>query len=1424
MANEKKVVGKDGAQQLYLRIKGLIPPTDQTLNESSTNPISNRAVFEALRQLNIEISRFTSYLVVDSHDEHGQPIVAEPSTRYIYLVKMDEQGSHTEDIFAEWIWCVPQEDSPEEEEENPGESGGGVEETSPETAAGDPQEPYWQCIGTTAVQPGVLCSWMQWSLDNGSTDDNDGSDSIFIGKNLVSLGESILIGYDNTTDREIDVNNRATIIGYGNTSTTEFGELYAPVRLTEDEMDDFIADVDGQFESMIDDASRVIANEYPSDYYDWRTDQLAKWYNIVHADDNDYDIQSRSHTLEYDFCVYFTSRPSPSKMSRLCTPWTLMPSAVQSNYRNAVNDVWDAMYSEDPDAKTAAWEALIAILRDYLSAEYIAVIQKAANGDELSVMEEYDVELALYLEWIADDYYSPDLANASLTYEADAKKMFYYAVNIDFMFASASEMRRSNLSRATFHRLQKCNSIIAGVDNDSAHHNSILIGSGNVSLPWSDYGSEPDDSETSHLLPRPPEIPPEGDYTDDDGFGIALGNCNTVGRNYDIAMGFKTYSRGGENFAVHQSVARGCRNIAMINSSVVGVANVGLMESILETELTYEQFGEGYCARNLLFNAKVSNLDADDSGVLTDNVAIDSVVLLKTVRNSWDYNGYGYQRNLFAMISEDYYNGTKFSISAYGATDNMFFGDRELGSTSEYWNDYYDPDYAHSSIDIYGSLVNNLALWSYQRIESWGEVNHNLFAGASIRIPTSSSPAYERVLSGNVLLESDLFGKDFSESMLVNSNIATQSSLLDITTPTNWGGNIIHENVLMNGAYFKGSDNESVLTSASSSGGAGESYWGWNLGYFGHDNVLFSAYGEGLTGCFSISENTTAISNGQPTIDDSSDRIYNKYGDGSITVREAIPLVLEHMDLWFGSMPNAWMINSRSTANFGDNFIGAANASFVSGEGNVISGVNFANIHGGQNLVNNSDGGIAAGYGDDIEYLTINGRGNKIFKKFSEYFTDLRIHGNYNHVYGMMLADCSIFGTDNDISGFDPMELSAADVTRIQERYINTPSLGYPEYFIAKNTGPVNIYFYDGQEWELVPYGTIFTGKIYQFVPGDPSGNTGRLNIMPAVYETDSTDDIFEQLSDALDVYESAWRDVNEYGGTWDTYVSTLPKYVPPTKLPGSDEHDPYMGILINRVNIFGQHNHIGSFNIGHTIFGQDNRIINTITKADQYSDFCFSNSFVQGNDNVGQDGSNQVLMGNGIRGIGHNTVALGDQLISNKWQTVIGKYNKEIQGPVRSTDFYHPENEYEELDTVYKDGKFYEAQDDIDADEPWDDTKWKEIQSPDRNSAVFIIGNGYCDGEAGEGPMWQDEQYIHRSNALEVYADGTVKARRFVSTEDEAVLTEGDGIHIVEDAVNGEVTISIKAPDNPERRHVLEWDPVEGKVKWVEVGMYIPE
>lgn len=1380
-------VGEEGAKQLYRRIKAMIPIVDTALDEHSDNPISNSVVTEQLNIINERLANFTSYVVVDpvqdDPDRHPDVPVGERSTKYIYLVQEDEGGA-TEDTFAEWIWCVP----------------------------GGQAESYWQKIGTTATQPGVINSWMQWSIDHQSVGD---SDSIYIGQRNAAYGHSILIGEDNTTDPDIDVNNRATIIGYGNTSTTDFDELYAPVRLTEAEMDNFITDVDRLFASMIDDASSVIANEYPSDYNDWRTDQLAKWYNIVHADDNDYEIQSRSHTLEYDFYVYFTSRPSPSKMSRLCTPWTLMPSAVQSNYSNAVSDLW----SEDPAAITAAWEAVIDILQDYLSTEYIAVIQKAANGDELSIMEQYDVELALDLERIAYDYYSPDLANASLTYEADAKKMFYYAVNIDFMFASASDMRRSNLSRETVRKLQKCNSIIAGVDNDSAHHNSILIGTGNVSLPWIDYGSEPDES-----------IPPEADYTDDDGFGIALGNCNTVGRNYDIAMGFKTYSSGGENFAVHQSVARGCRNIAMINSSVVGVANVGLMESILETELTYKQFGAGYCARNLLFNAKVSHYDADDWSTLTDNVAIDSVVLLKTVRNSWNNEGYGYQRNLFAMISEDDWRDTKFSISAYGATGNMFFDDRELDSTSEYWKDYYDPDYAHSSIDIYGSLVNNLALWSYQRIESWGEVKHNLLAGASIRILTSTSPADDRELIGNVLLDSDLFGKDFPEDMIVNSNIATQSSLLDITTPTYWGNNIIHENVLMNGAYFKGSDNHSVYTSSASSLAAGEYYWGWNLGYFGHDNVLFSAYGEGLTGCFSISENTTAISNGRPTIDNSSDQIDNKYGDGNITVREAIPLVLEHMDLWFERIPNAWMINSRSTANFGDNFIGAANASFVTGEGNVISGVNFANIHGGQNLVNNYDGGIPVGYGDDIEYLTINGRGNRIFKKFNEYFTDLRIHGNYNHVYGTMLADCSIFGTDNDISGFDPIELSAADVIRIQERYINTPSLGYPEYFIAKNTGTVNIYFYNGQEWEFVPYGTIFTGKIYQFVPGDPNGNTGRLNIMPAVYENiiptayenDLPDDIFDQLSDALSNYFDAWEYVTEYGGTWDTYVSTLPKYVPPKKLPGSDEHDPYMGFLINRVNIFGQHNHIGSFNVGHTIFGQDNRIINTITKADSYSDFCFSNSFVQGNDNVGQDGSNQVLMGNGIRGIGHNTVALGDQLISNKWQTVIGKYNKEIQGPVRSTEFYHKENEYEELDTVYKDGKFYEAQYNIDADEPWDATKWKEIPSSDRNSAVFIIGNGYCDGEAGEGPMWQDEQYIHRSNALEVYADGTVKARRFVSSEDDATLTEGDGISIVEDS-NG-VTISIKPPTNPERRHVLEWDPVEGKVKWVEVGMYSPE
>jgi hypothetical protein len=76
--------------------------------------------------------------------------------------------------------------------------------------------------------------------------------------------------------------------------------------------------------------------------------------------------------------------------------------------------------------------------------------------------------------------------------------------------------------------------------------------------------------------------------------------------------------------------------------------------------------------------------------------------------------------------------------------------------------------------------------------------------------------------------------------------------------------------------------------------------------------------------------------------------------------------------------------------------------------------------------------------------------------------------------------------------------------------------------------------------------------------------------------------------------------------------------------------------------------------------------------------------------------------------------VAIGNQLKANQWQTVIGKYNSPIDGPDRLT---------------------------APASEP--------------TKALFIVGNGYSETD---GSNWQTESLIHRSNALELYADGRLK------------------------------------------------------------------
>ena len=218
----------------------------------------------------------------------------------------------------------------------------------------------------------------------------------------------------------------------------------------------------------------------------------------------------------------------------------------------------------------------------------------------------------------------------------------------------------------------------------------------------------------------------------------------------------------------------------------------------------------------------------------------------------------------------------------------------------------------------------------------------------------------------------------------------------------------------------------------------------------------------------------------------------------------------------------------------------------------------------------------------------------------------------------------------------------------------------------------------------------------------------------------------------------------------------------------------------ITECNIFGSDNKITSNVNAFTVIGKSNIVSDSIQWPNTYD--AIGNGFVQGNNNNASNGSNIVVMGNGNIASGHNSVAIGCQLISSKWQTVIGKYNLPITGPDRLAS-----------------------------------------QNPqDPSKALFIIGNGYSTKDNYD---WQDLQHITRSNAMVVYADGTVKAKSFVSDDPVLNITGADGVKVTETANEVKITLDddlkqllVNHPGTDGKRYTIECN--NGQLGWVEVGV----
>ena len=179
-----------------------------------------------------------------------------------------------------------------------------------------------------------------------------------------------------------------------------------------------------------------------------------------------------------------------------------------------------------------------------------------------------------------------------------------------------------------------------------------------------------------------------------------------------------------------------------------------------------------------------------------------------------------------------------------------------------------------------------------------------------------------------------------------------------------------------------------------------------------------------------------------------------------------------------------------------------------------------------------------------------------------------------------------------------------------------------------------------------------------------------------------------------------------------------------------------------DRNTIIGSKNVISNNINDSIIFGHGNGIYNDLN-------YSVNTDIILGQCNLAVNGSNDFIAGDNIVASGHQTTAIGDTLISNASQIIIGKFNAPVDAAVR-------------------DGI------------AWNDTT-SAVEPLTQSGVIFAIGNGtynvttavtgtYSDGSPktayvdasgnniGSKPL-VSEEYITRSNAMVVSANGVVSA-----------------------------------------------------------------
>lgn len=583
----------------------------------------------------------------------------------------------------------------------------------------------------------------------------------------------------------------------------------------------------------------------------------------------------------------------------------------------------------------------------------------------------------------------------------------------------------------------------------------------------------------------------------------------------------------------------------------------------------------------------------------------------------------------------------------------------------------------------------------------------------------------------NIFHTAELTGKAY----VTFNNIMFGNSTLTSTITTPTPSQCIFNNMLLAGSRCTYTPDKSVLSGSANSPFAA--------------NILFGTNAKNAYNCFSMADG------------------YNEAAD------------LQHCGRVF---------------NFGDNILNSVSTSNVLGQKNKLTGAHHSSILGESNTIKsyeqiNTDDPQKNIYVGEVYMM---GTENTVIHTGSYYadmssppiqISRLHIFGDYNTIYGKNTHDIFIGGEHNTI-GIDEQPIVRIAYSDLVNRPVGSDTVFYlTEYtYVPYDDGTTTevCYFSDWEAHRTYYYsnGALIddsapSGTIYQQISGNDlvSGTRNKTLVNNTWYK----------ITSAPSKEQGEWPRVPALAETM-TVIKHSDGTISPSNKNGLGET-----YRMNRgVGIFGSRNEIGDQIANTYVFGQKNTITNSL-------EYATSGSFIQGNNNTVQNGSNIISMGNGHTSIGHNSVAIGSQLISNQWQTVIGKYNIAKPGPSRTIANFSEAKTYTTGDVVYNalGSTYYKCTAPVSTVGLWVPSEWTEVE-PENDKALFIIGNGYSETD---GTDWQDESKIHRSNAFEVYADGTVKAKRFVADEPEIELVEGAGIQIAKSVSSGTATISVKQP-----------------------------